>query len=207
MSDDLRPLSVGIVVFDGVEVLDFCGPFEVFATAATPVAPGEPEQLRFRVSVLAERSATIRCTGGLLVQPHGTLADSPPLDAIVMPGGVGARREATNPVLLDWLRARYADGALVTSVCTGAEALAAAGLLDGRRATTHWASIDRLRAAYPAVAIRDDARFVDEGDIITAAGVSAGIDMALHVVARLCGPETARWTARLMEYGVESAKR
>src|SRR6266542_1192902 len=161
-----RIRTVGILIFDDVEVLDFCGPFEVFSVA----------------------------------RPAGEDADDPPLDILVVPGGQGTRRERANARLLDWIAAQDRDVELTTSVCTGAFLLAERGLLDGRRATTHWASVEWMRGQYPAVTMLADARVVDEGHVITSAGVAAGIDMALHVVARLHGEETAAWTARRMEY-------
>jgi transcriptional regulator GlxA family with amidase domain len=203
MVDDgaaVRPMTVGILIFDEVEVLDFCGPFEVFASAsATGEAPRDERRL-FTVLTIAEENRTIHCRGGLLVQPHHSLADHPPLDILVVPGGYGTRRELSNPVVLDWIAAQDKQTSLTTSVCTGAFLLAADGLLDGKRATTHWASIDWLREHYPAIDVRADERVVDEGHIVTSAGVSAGIDMALHVVARLHGHAIAADTARGMEY-------
>jgi transcriptional regulator GlxA family with amidase domain len=203
MVDDgaaVRPMTVGILIFDEVEVLDFCGPFEVFASAsATGEAPRDEHRL-FTVLTIAEENRTIHCRGGLLVQPHHTLTDHPPLDILVVPGGYGTRRELSNPVVLDWIAAQDKQTSLTTSVCTGAFLLAADGLLDGKRATTHWASIDWLREHYPAIDVRADERVVDEGHIVTSAGVSAGIDMALHVVARLHGHAIAADTARGMEY-------
>ncbi|MEA2514685.1 MAG: hypothetical protein QOJ59_4172 [Thermomicrobiales bacterium] len=203
MVDDgaaVRPMTVGILIFDEVKVLDFCGPFEVFASAsATGEAPRDEHRL-FTVLTIAEENRTIHCRGGLLVQPHHTLADHPPLDILVVPGGYGTRRELSNPVVLDWIAAQDKQTSLTTSVCTGAFLLAADGLLDGKRATTHWASIDWLREHYPAIDVRADERVVDEGHIVTSAGVSAGIDMALHVVARLHGHAIAADTARGMEY-------
>ena len=196
------PTTVGILIFDGVEVLDFCGPFEVFSVTRSPADGdgGRGEQPLFRVLTIAERSAIVRCTGGLLVQPHHTIADHPPLDILVVPGGQGTRRERTNPVLLAWIAEQDRRTTLTTSVCTGAFLLAANGLLDGRRATTHWASIDWLREHHPAVDVRAEARIVDEGRIVTSAGISAGIDMALHLVERLHGQAVAEETARHMEY-------
>jgi transcriptional regulator GlxA family with amidase domain len=203
MVDDgaaVRPMTVGILIFDEVKVLDFCGPFEVFASAsATGEAPRDEHRL-FTVLTIAEENRTIHCRGGLLVQPHHTLADHPPLDILVVPGGYGTRRELSNPVVLDWIAAQDKQTSLTASVCTGAFLLAADGLLDGKRATTHWASIDWLREHYPAIDVRADERVVDEGHIVTSAGVSAGIDMALHVVARLHGHAIAADTARGMEY-------
>ncbi len=194
--------TVGILIFDDVEVLDFCGPFEVFSVVRAPVTDGDgEEQPLYRVLTIAERSGIVRCTGGLLVQPHHSIEDHPPLDILVVPGGRGTRRERTNPALLGWIAEQDRRTALTTSVCTGAFLLAANSLLDGRRATTHWASIDRLREHHPAVDVRADQRVVDEGRVVTSAGISAGIDMALHLVARLHGTAAAAATARRMEYG------
>jgi transcriptional regulator GlxA family with amidase domain len=201
MSQLAQPRNVGILIFPDVEILDFCGPFEVFASATLPAeTEGGPETRLFAVFTVAERSELVACRGGLLVQPNHTLADHPPLDLVVVPGGYGTRREQENPVVLDWIARQRRSGALTTSVCTGAFLLGAAGLLDGRRATTHWTTIDGLRANHPKTDVLADARVVDEGEIITSAGVSAGIDMALHVVRRLHGDEVARRTARDMEY-------
>jgi transcriptional regulator GlxA family with amidase domain len=194
------PRTVGILLFDDVEILDFCGPFEVFASAALPDGAGGEERRLFTVYTIAERPDLITCRGGLLVQPHYTLDNHPPLDIVVIPGGYGTRREQENPAVLAWIAAQRGAGTLTTSVCTGSFLLAAAGLLDGRRATTHWATIDGLRELRPQANVLADTRVVDEGEIVTSAGVSAGIDMALHVVARLHGDEIARRTARDMEY-------
>jgi len=197
----LATAHVGIVVFDEVEVLDFCGPFEVFASAALPPAePGGDETHLYSVVTIAEQPEVVRCRGGLRVVPDHTYRDHPPLSIIVVPGGYGTRAQRTNPALLDWVRTQHAGGVLVTSVCTGAFVLAGAGLLDGKPATTHWSTIDWLREEHPAIEVRDDERIVDLGPIVTSAGVSAGIDMALHVVGRLHGTEIAQRTARDMEY-------
>ncbi len=195
------PRTVGILIFPEVEVLDFCGPFEVFASASRPPATdGGTETRLFDVRIIAEKPEVVRCRGGLLVQPHHTFTDHPPLDILVVPGGYGTRTEQENPVVLDWIRRQRAGDALTTSVCTGAFLLGAAGLLDGKRATTHWGTIDLLGEELPKTQVLRDARVVDEGEIITSAGVSAGIDMALHVVRRLHGDDVARRTARDMEY-------
>ena len=193
--------NVAVLIFDEVEVLDFCGPFEVFATAALPPESEGGEETRlYEVFIIAEDRELVRCRGGLLVQPHYSVADHPPLDIIVVPGGYGTRQAQERPAVLDWIRRQRASEALTTSVCTGAFLLGAVGLLDGKKATTHWSTIDELRETYSTADVRDDARFIDEGEIITAAGVSAGIDMALHVVRRLHGDEVAKRTARDMEY-------
>ena len=204
MIDHSEPRNVGILIFPDVEILDFCGPFEVFASATLPAQTDSgPETRLFEVFTIAERPQVITCRGGLLVQPNYTLADHPPLDLVVVPGGYGTQREQENPVVLDWISRQRRTAALTTSVCTGAFLLGAAGLLDGLRATTHWTTIDGLRANLPTTDVLADARVVDEGEIITSAGVSAGIDMALHVVRRLHGDEAARRTARDMEYDGE----
>ena len=192
---------VGILLFQDVEVLDFCGPFEVFSVAR-PVDPekqGDEHRL-FRVVTIAEQEQIISCRGGLLVQPHATIEQHPPLDILVVPGGQGTRRERTNRRLLEWIGQQDRQTQLTTSVCTGAFLLAELGLLNQRRATTHWNSVEWMRATYPEIEMLAETRVVDEGHIITSAGVSAGIDMSLHVVARLYGKEVARWTARRMEY-------
>lgn len=170
--------SVGILIFDEVEVLDFCGPFEVFATAAS----GEGDDARlFDVWTVAEEQRIITCRGGLRVQPHYALDDHPTPDLIVIPGGYGTRKEIENPVVLDWISHQRADGALTTTVCTGALLLAKTGALDHQRATTHWGAIDWFQENFPAVTEVDDERVIDLGPIVTSAGVSAGIDMSLHV--------------------------
>lgn len=191
--------TVGILIFDGVEVLDFCGPFEVFSVARLP-DDDRDEPALFKVVTIAESDRLIESIGGLLVKPHATLSDHPPLDILVVPGGSGRRRQQRNKSVIDWIVAQSNQVALLTSVCTGAFLLAEGGLLDGREATTHWSAIDEMRAQYPAVTVRSDQRIVDQGSIVTSAGISAGIDMSLHIVARLHDEKTAEWTARRMEY-------
>lgn len=200
MDSSQSPRTVGILIFPEVEILDFCGPFEVFATAALPGANGQPETKLFEVMTVAQYPEVVSCRGGLLVQPNTTLDNHPPLDLIVIPGGYGTVQQQENPVVLDWIARQHQSGALTTSVCTGSFLLGAAGLLDGLRATTHWSAIDELRGANANTTVLADARVIDEDRIITSAGVSAGIDMALHVVRRLHGDEVARATARDMEY-------
>jgi transcriptional regulator GlxA family with amidase domain len=200
MDSQQAPRTVGILIFPEVEILDFCGPFEVFASAALPGADGQPRTKLFEVMTIAQYPEVVSCRGGLLVQPNATLDSHPPLDLIVIPGGYGTVQQQENPVVLDWISRQHQAGALTTSVCTGSFLLGAAGLLDGLRATTHWTAIDELRGAHANTTVLADARVIDEDRIITSAGVSAGIDMALHVVRRLHGDEVARLTARDMEY-------
>ena len=191
--------TVGILIFDDVEVLDFCGPFEVFSTTR-PAGIHSDDSVLFKAITIAEEDRIITCRGGLLVKPHYTIENAPPLDILLVPGGQGARRERHNRRLLDWIGEQDRHTELTSSVCTGAFLLAERGLLDQHRTTTHWNSVEWMRDTYPAVTMLNDQRVVDEGHIITSAGVSAGIDMSLHIVARLHGIDTARWTARRMEY-------
>jgi len=196
--------NIAIVLFDKVEVLDFAGPFEVFSVCgAKGESPGH-----FNVYTVAEKSP-IAARNGLVVVPQYLLHDCPTPDIFLIPGGggfhhdgspYGSRREMDNPVLLDWIRGHNQSAELVLSVCTGSLILAKAGLLEGLSATTHWKSIDQLRAIAPNTTILDDQRWIDNGRIITSAGVSAGIDMSLYVVSRLLGKEVADQTARHMQY-------
>lgn len=197
--NDHKIRTVGILIFDDVEVLDFCGPFEVFSVAR-PVGIHSDDAALFKAITIAEEDKIITCRGDLLVKPHYTIENAPPLGILLVPGGQGTRRERHNQRLLNWIGEQDQHTELTTSVCTGAFLLAEHGLLDQHRATTHWNSIEWMRSTYPAITMLDDQRVVDEGHMITSAGVSAGIDMSLHIVARLHGIDTARWTARRMEY-------
>ncbi len=188
-------MEVGILIFDGVEELDFAGPWEVLAAWAQHF-PGDG----VRVRLLAEQAGPVQAAKGMRVLPDATPADAGALDVVVVPGGQGTRALLGPGALHDWLRGLHEQGALVTSVCTGALVLGAAGLLRGLRATTHWGALDELRATDPSIDVVDDERFVDEGAIVTAAGVSAGIDMALHLVARLHSVERARAVRREIQY-------
>jgi transcriptional regulator GlxA family with amidase domain len=191
---------VGIVLFEDVEVLDFCGPFEVFSVTRLNEEKRREEPSPFEVVLVAERAGAVTTTGGMQVLPHHSFAHCPPLDIVVVPGGWGTRRELQNPAMLEWLRARAGEVEILASVCTGSMLLGFAGLLDGLRATTHWRSLDWMRDSFPAVAVDYRRHFVEDGHVFTAAGISAGIDMSLRVVARCFGESTARATARYMEY-------
>jgi len=191
---------VGIVVFPDVEVLDFCGPFEVFSVTRLDEAARRDEPSPFEVLLVAERAGTLTATGGLKVSPDHTLETCPPLDILVVPGGWGTRAEIKNTRLLAWIAERATQVETLTSVCTGSMLLGQAGLLDGRHATTHWRSLDRMRQSFPKVTVEDKQHVVEDGDVLTSAGISAGIDMALRVVARYHGEAIARNTARNMEY-------
>jgi transcriptional regulator GlxA family with amidase domain len=187
--------NLAILVFEDVEVLDFCGPFEVFTVASRFTEPPA-----FNVVTVAEKPWPVLTRGGLSVKPHYRLADCPRPDLLLVPGGQGTRREMHNPTLIEWIKARSQDAELVLSVCTGALLLAKAGLLDGLKATTHHGAIDLLRQVAPKTTVHADRRFVDNGRGVCSAGIAAGIDMSLHVVGRLLGKEVAEKTARQMEY-------
>jgi transcriptional regulator GlxA family with amidase domain len=191
---------VGIVVFEAIEVLDFCGPFEVFAATRLDEARRREEPSPFEVWLVAEKNAPVVTSGGMKVIPQHTFETCPRLDILVVPGGWGTRRELNNPAMLDWLRLRASEVETLTSVCTGAMLLGAAGLLDGRRATTHWRSLDWMRESFPAVTVEYNQHVVEDGHVLTSAGIAAGIDLALKVVARCCGEAVARATARHLEY-------
>lgn len=191
---------VGILIFPDVEVLDFCGPFEVFSTTRLDESRRREDQSPFEVLLVAEGTEAVRATGGLRVLPGHTLASCPRLDLLVVPGGWGTRAGLENQALINWIAARGAQVSTLTSVCTGAMLLGRAGLLDGRHATTHWRSLDWMRESYPKVTVEREQHVVEDGNVFTSAGISAGIDMALRVVARHCGEAVARATARHMEY-------
>ena len=191
---------VGILVFPQVEVLDFCGPFEVFSVTRLDESARREESSPFEVLLVAETTEPVTATGGLRVIPDVSLDSCPPLDVLVVPGGWGTRSEIKNERLLAWIRARGTAVETLTSVCTGSMLLGQAGLLDGRRATTHWRALPWMRESFPAVAVEEKLHVVEDGNVLTSAGISAGIDMALRVVARYHGDEVARNTARNMEY-------
>jgi transcriptional regulator GlxA family with amidase domain len=186
-------MRFGIFLFDGAEELDWAGPWEVLAAWAK-----EWPEDGIEVVTVAQRAGVISCAKGLRVLADHTWEDAPPIDVLIYPGGRGTRRQVEDEEVHDWLRSM--DGILRTSVCTGSLVFAAAGLLRDRPATTHWGSLDALAALDPTVDVRGDDRFVDSGDIITAAGVSAGIDMALHLVKRLHSTERARQVKRYIQY-------
>jgi len=186
---------IGILLFDGVEELDAVGPWEVLAWWTLH----HPED-GYEVVTVAETDARVTCAKGLRLLPDLALADAPELDVVVYPGGQGTRAHLTDPARLDWIRRQRQTASIMTSVCTGALVYAAAGLLGGRPATTHWSAFDELQALDPTIDAKHDVRYVDDGDTITSAGVSAGIDMALHLVDRLAGRERAVEVRRAIQY-------
>ncbi len=180
----MRQKIVGILIFPEVEVLDFCGPYEVFTVVRLNEERRREEPSPFQVVLVAEQEAAMKTAGGMRVLPDCTLAACPPLDILVVPGGWGTRREIKNSVLVDWIARQGRRVETLTSVCTGALLLAQAGLLDARRATTHWRSLAWLREAFPSVLVEENLHVVEDGNILTSAGISAGIDLALKVVDR-----------------------
>ena len=191
---------VGILVFPEVEVLDFCGPFEVLSATRLDEDRRREEPSPYEVVLVAEHPGVVVATGGLKVVPDHDLDDCPVLDVLVVPGGWGTRKEMTNDRLVAWIDERSRRVETLASVCTGSLLLARAGLLGGRRATTHRRVLDEMRTSFPAVAVVDDEHVVEDGDVLTSAGISAGIDLALRLVARHHGEVVARTTARHMEY-------
>jgi transcriptional regulator GlxA family with amidase domain len=189
-------MRIAVALFDGAEELDWAGPWEVLSAWAQ----NHPED-GVEVYTVSESEGPVACAKGLRVLADHTWETAPTPDVVVYPGGRGTRTELKRDEVLERLRAQHASGTLMTSVCTGALVFGAAGLLDGRPATTWWGAVDQL--AELGADVRPDARFVDDGDVVTAAGVSAGIDMALHLVARLHSVERAREVKRYIQYEPE----
>lgn len=191
--------EVGILVYDDMEVLDFCGPFEVFGTASRVALRRSWTTTPFIVHTVAAGERSIVARGGLHLVASCTVDDHPPFDIVIVPGGVTHEVEGDGR-LMAWLTSAAEKAAITASVCTGAFLLATAGLLDGRAATSHWEDVDELERRFPAVTVRRGTRWVDEGRVVTSAGISAGIDMSLHLVRRMEGEELARATAHQMDY-------
>ncbi|MTV39997.1 DJ-1/PfpI family protein [Duganella radicis] len=192
--------TVGIYIFEQVEVLDFAGPYEVFTCAsrvAGQLAPGAAPP--FRVRTIAASRAPLRARAGLVLQPEATLDEAGAPDVLIVAGGV-VEAELARPEVIAWIAAMARQCELVASVCTGALLLAEAGLLDGQPATTHWEDQAELAARWPQVRVLDGRRWVDNGRVLTSGGISAGIDMCLHLVERLAGRALAERTAHQMEY-------
>jgi transcriptional regulator GlxA family with amidase domain len=216
--------TTGILLFEDAEELDFAGPWEVFTAAAmietsdaetaSRRTRGEPElaaaaaasqvsrdrsRWASRVVTLAESERPVRCAKGMRVVPDHGFANAPALDVVVVPGGWGTRREVANPALIEWLRKAGAECRWVTSVCTGALLLHEAGFAKGRRITTHWSFVEQLRQRGD-VTVLEQVRYVRDGNLVTAAGVSAGIDMSLWLVGQLHDPAFARRVQHYIEY-------
>jgi transcriptional regulator GlxA family with amidase domain len=196
----MKRYQVGIVIFPDVEVLDFAGPFEVFSVTRLNEESRREEPSPFNVKLIAESLQPVIASGGLRLIADYDLTNCPPLDILVIPGGWGTRKQIENKRLIDWIARVGKEVETLTSVCTGSLLLGRARLLDGLRSTTHWRALDLMRDSFPEVTVESDLHVVEDGRVLTSAGISAGIDMSLKVVARYCGEGVARATARHMEY-------
>ena len=192
--------NIAIYIFNHVEVLDFAGPFEVFSTASRVSRKINPDlDAPFEVFTLGETQKKVTARGGLSVAPSYAIEDHPPIDVLVIPGGI-VNEEMAKPYIISWISSVAETAEITASVCTGAFLLGKAGLLKNKKATTHWEDIADLRALLPDTEILENIRWIDEGRVLTSAGISAGIDMSLYIVSRQNGKELAEKTARQMEY-------
>lgn len=206
MQDDIQArftqsttLQIGILVFPDVEVLDFSGPFEVFCVASRIARRVIGVDAPFTVSLVGADGGVVRARHGMDVVPHAGFHDAPQFDLLVVPGGL-VGQPLGDSATLAWVRDQDAGAALTASVCTGAFILARLGMLDGLAVTTHRDDIADLRKQYPQLDVREQVPYIDQGRIVTSAGISAGIGMSLHLVGRILGLDMARATARQMEY-------
>ena len=191
-------MKVGILVFNEVEVLDFAGPFEVFS-----LAEALDRTKIFDVKLVGQTMQTLKARNGLQVVPNCSFEDHPPFDIVIIPGGYGAEEiEINNPVVIDWISEQYRSVKILASVCTGVFLLAKAGLLQNRKATTHWMDLDRLESDFEGIEVIRGTKYVDQGKIITSGGISAGINMSFYLIKKLVGLEIANNTARRMEYDI-----
>lgn len=188
-------MNIGIYIYDEAEVLDFSGPYEVFTTACR-VCPGPAP---FSVFLIGETGETVTARAGFRIHPHFGFDTHPAIDLLMVPGGYHYH-ELDKPAVLSWIGEQAGSAAITASVCSGASLLARAGVLTNQTVTTHWEEIPELRQNHPELIVREHVRWVDSGSIVTSAGISAGLDMSLHLVARCHSPELARQTARQMEY-------
>ena len=196
--------SVAILLFDDVEVLDACGPFEVFSVA-NRVAERAGSAAPFEVTLVGIEERAVVARGGMRIGVDATIDDPRGYDVVVVPGGV-VDAVSSDSRVLQWLKGLRPGAELVASVCTGAFVLAAAGLLDERPVTTHWEDLELLRESWPALTVHEGVRYIDHGDLATSAGISAGLDLALHLVARWAGADHALATAGQMDYDWSGAE-
>ncbi|MEO0374421.1 MAG: DJ-1/PfpI family protein [Cyanobacteria bacterium P01_A01_bin.17] len=187
-------MNIGIYIYDEAEVLDFSGPFEVFSTASRLSKTSN----LFNVFLISETGKTVTARGSYEVNPAYSILDHPPIDVLIVVGGVHTG-EMNKPLVLKWIAEASKQAKLVASVCTGAFLLAEAGILSNHKVTTHWEDIPDLRERYPNLEVLENQRWVDEGNIVTSGGISAGIDMSLHLVSKTHGIELAEKTAKQME--------
>lgn len=193
-------MNIGIYIYNEAEVLDFAGPYEVFTTAARVHGRMKPGTSKlFEVFLIAENAGMVSARANFNVQPHYTMQDHPVVDVLVVPGGVHIH-EMEKPNVIEWIARISPHTTLTASVCTGAFLLAKAGVLQDKSCTTHWEDIPDLRVRFPTLDVKEDVPWVDNGRIVTSAGISAGIEMALHLVTKLAGKDLAVRTARQMQY-------
>jgi transcriptional regulator GlxA family with amidase domain len=186
-------MNIGIYIYDDAEVLDFSGPFEVFSTAKRLASN------HWNVFLVAENIEPVVARGGYQVLPHYGMSDHPKIDLLVVVGGVHTA-ELEKPAVIDWISRVDKQATHVISVCTGAFLLAKAGVIDGKAVTTHWEDIGDLRDSFPQLEVVEGRRWVDTGKYVTSGGISAGIDMSLHMVSRLTNYLFAQSVARQMDY-------
>ncbi len=197
----MKQYKVGILVFNEVEVLDFAGPFEVFSITQYKCGACKP----FCVSTISQTGSIITARGGLKVIPDYSFDNAPCFDILIIPGGYGAEQiEIHNAKLIQWIKTQAETTEILASVCTGAFLLAKAGLLDNKKAVTHWMDADRLENEYKEITVLRDEKYADEKSIITSAGISSGIDMCLYIVAKLFGLHTAQTAAKRMEFNIDT---
>lgn len=187
-------MRIGIYIYDEAEVLDFSGPFEVFSTACRLV-----DKKPFEVLLIAQNMQTVKARGGYKVLPDCAIANAPPLDVLIVVGGDHSREIHKLPVI-EWITQQSKQCSLMASVCTGAFLLAEANVITDHKVTTHWEDIEDLRSLFPSLDVIENVRWVDQGSVVTSAGISAGIDMSLHLVARLHSAELAENTANKMAF-------
>lgn len=196
----INPYNIGILLFNEVEVLDFAGPFEVFSLAEHPAT----QEKAFKVHTISQNGQIIHARNGLQVLAEYSFNNHPNLDYLIIPGGYGAEAiEIHNKAVIDWLTSQSKEVKMIASVCTGAFLLAEAGILENKKATTHWMDIERLEADYPEIAVQRNQKYVDEGKVITSGGISAGIHMSLYLVSKIISKQVAIDTAKRMEYDFE----
>ena len=198
----IKPISVGIFIFNDVEVLDFTGPFEVFFITRKQEA-GEKQYL-YSVCLIGLTDGTITTRGGMEVKPHFSINSHPQLDRLIIPGGYGTRQLMHDESLINWLGSFNPRSTRLASVCTGSLLLASAGHLDGKSATTHWTVLDMMEETFPKVKVDRNRHVIIDEEVFTSAGISAGIDLALQMVRLDFGDLQANWTARHMEYAFDS---
>ena len=198
----IKPISVGIFIFNDVDVLDFTGPFEVFFI--TRKQEGGEKQYLYSVCLIGLTDGTITTRGGMEVRPHFSINSHPQLDRLIIPGGYGTRALMHDESLINWLGSFNPRSTRLASVCTGSLLLASAGHLDGKSATTHWTVLDMMEETFPKVKVDRNRHVIIDEEVFTSAGISAGIDLALQMVRLDFGDLQANWTARHMEYAFDS---